>query len=98
MVTDGFDVDPIGVVDESCVIIRMIVGPDTRRPIVAAPRRQRRFVESVHFGAALGLEGDMGALTHRFIVADPEIWLAVRPEPMRRPARLGLPGRNAHYQ
>ena len=98
MVADGFDVDPIRIEHERGIVIRMIVGADARRSIVAAARRKRRFVERVHFGAALGLESDVGSLPDGFVVTDPEIGLADRPKAVGSPVRLRLLGRNGHDQ
>src|SRR4051794_6338034 len=90
LVTDGFDIVPIGIEHEGAIIIGMIMRPESRRAMIAPARFRRRRVEGVDQRTSLDGEGDMGPLPDPLVVADPEIGLAVRAEAISGPARLGL--------
>src|SRR4029453_2829113 len=47
-VEGGFDVVPVGVEDESAVVMRMVLRPQAGRAVVAAAGAQGRVVEGAH--------------------------------------------------
>src|SRR6266852_1379682 len=73
----GFDVVAVGIEHEGAVIIRVVMGADAGRPVIASARGHRRLVESVNGGAVLRNDGDMQRLVQSAFAADPEIRLAI---------------------
>ena len=59
--TDGLDVVSVRVVDESAVVVLVIVGSNTRRSVVVPAGRECGFIERVDGGAVVALEGDVSA-------------------------------------
>src|SRR5438477_12000049 len=55
-VANHFDVVPVRTNDKSCVIVRVVLGAQTRRTIVFATRLQSRAIESFDLLAILGRE------------------------------------------
>ena len=55
-VANHFDVVPVRTNDESCIVVRVVVRPQTRRTIVFATRLQSRLIESFDLLAILGRE------------------------------------------
>src|SRR5687767_12435473 len=85
-VADRLDIVPVGIMDEGGIIIRMVMRSDAGPAIVTPARGQRRLVKGINLGPRIDGKGDMRPFTDPLIVADPEEWLSVRPEAMRRPA------------
>ena len=67
---DRFDVIPVGIQGEGCIVARMVL-PLARRTIVAAACRQYRRMEAVDGGAVWRLERKMH-VRHRRADIDPE--------------------------
>jgi len=55
-VANHFDVMPVRINDESCIVVRVVVRAQTRRTIVFATRLQSRAIESFDLLAILGRE------------------------------------------
>ena len=53
---DGLNVVTIGIENKGTVIVGMIMGSDTRRPIVSASRGECGFVKSINHRSILGRE------------------------------------------
>src|SRR5579862_6083194 len=58
-VANHFDVVPVRTNDKSRIVVLVVVGPQTGRPIVLTPSLQRRAVESFDLMAILGGEGQV---------------------------------------
>src|SRR4029079_7469191 len=80
-VEDRFDVVPVRVDDESCVIPGVVVRAKTRRPVVAAAGFQGGAVERVNGGPVGCGEGHMNGSGRGFPFPDPEIAAALDGEP-----------------
>src|SRR5690242_5654617 len=70
---DGFDVVTVGVEYEGAVVVRMIVGTDSGRAVVATACGDRRLVERIDRSAGAGLERDVVARAARVPAADPQL-------------------------
>jgi hypothetical protein len=55
-VANHFDVVPVRTNDEGCIVVRVVVGAQTRRTIVIGPRLQRRAMKSFDLLAILDSE------------------------------------------
>ena len=82
---DRFDVVPVGVNDERCVIPGVVMRAETRRAVVAATGFDSGAVELVDGGSVGCGEGHMNGSGRRFPFPDPEISTALDREP--RPLR-----------
>jgi len=72
VVTDRLDVVAIGVEDVRRVVVRVVVGPNARRPVVPSARVEGRRVEGVDRRTVVALESDVGA-ADGVATADPEV-------------------------
>src|SRR5689334_22603522 len=72
---DRLDVVAVRIEHERAVVIRVIVRPQSGRPVVAPARRYRRLVERVDLLPIRGAKGDMRRQDCRLAVTDPEIGL-----------------------
>jgi hypothetical protein len=84
-VEDRFDVVPVRVDDERCVIPGVVMRAKTRRAVVAAAGFDSGAVELVNGGSVGCGEGHMNGSGRRFPFPDPEISTALDGEP--RPLR-----------
>ena len=84
-VEDRFDVVPVRVNDERCVIPGVVLRAKTRRAVVAATGFDSGAVELVNGGSVGCGEGHMNGSSRRFPFPDPEISTALDGEP--RPLR-----------
>jgi hypothetical protein len=84
-VEDRFDVVPVRVNDERCVIPGVVLRAKTRRAVVAAPGFDSRAVEAVNSGSVGCGEGHMNGSGRGFPFPDPEISTPLDSEP--RPLR-----------
>jgi hypothetical protein len=84
-VEDRFDVVPVRVNDERCVIPGVVLRAKTRRAVVAATGFDSGAVELVNSGSVGCGEGHMNGSGRRFPFPDPEISTALDCEP--RPLR-----------
>jgi len=84
-VEDRFDVVPVRVNDERCVIPGVVMRAKTRRAVVAAAGFDSGAVELVNGGSVGCGEGHMNGSGRRFPFPDPEISTALDGEP--RPLR-----------
>jgi len=84
-VEDRFDVVPVRVNDERCVIPGVVLRAKTRRAVVAAAGFDSGAVELVDGGSVGCGEGHMNGSGRRFPFPDPEISTALDGEP--RPLR-----------
>jgi hypothetical protein len=80
-VEDRFDVVPVRIKDERCVIPGVVVGAKSRPAIVAAAGSDSGSVEPVNGGSVGCSEGNMNGRCRRFSFADPEISTALDGEP-----------------
>jgi topoisomerase IA-like protein len=80
LMTHGLDVVAVRIEDEGAVIVLVVVGPRTRRAIVAAARLHRGAVERIDLGARLRSEGDMRSALGLRASADPEERLSIGAE------------------
>lgn len=80
MVADGFDVVPLGIDDERPVVVGMIVGADSRRPVVLAASLQRGVIKRAHLGSRVAAECHVHARRGARAAADPEIRFAADTE------------------
>jgi len=55
-VANHFDVVPVRTNDESCIVVRVVMRTQTRRPVVLTAGRQSRAMESLDLLAILGRE------------------------------------------
>jgi hypothetical protein len=84
-VEDRFDVVPVGVNDERCLVPGVVLRAKTRRAVVAAPGFDSGAVELVDGGSVGCGEGNMNGSGRRFPFPDPEISTSLDSEP--RPLR-----------
>ena len=82
---DRFDVVPVRVNDERCVIPGVVMRAKARRAVVAAAGFDSGAVELVNSGSVGCGEGHMNGSGRRFPFPDPEISTALDSEP--RPLR-----------
>ena len=80
LMAHGLDVVAVRIEDEGAVIVLVVVGPRTRRAVVAAARPDRGAVERIDLGVGLRREGDMSSALGLRASADPEERLSVDPE------------------
>ena len=70
--TDSLDVVAVGIEDVGRVVVRVVLGPEARRPVVTSAHLECRTVERVDCGAVVALERDVGA-ADGVATADPEV-------------------------
>ena len=78
---NGFDVVPVRIDDERCVVPGVVLGAKTRRAIVAAAGFESSAVEPVNGGSVGCGEGHMNGSGRGFPFPDPEISSALGREP-----------------
>src|SRR5689334_22197038 len=59
LVADHFDVVPVRIDDESCVVVRVVFRAQARRTVVPGARLQSCAIEGIDLLASLGHERDM---------------------------------------
>src|SRR5262245_57477170 len=97
-VADRLDVMAIEVEDEGAVVVRMVLRPQTRRPVVPPAGPERGLVEGAHLGPRLDREGDVHGRSGLTVAADPELRLAALAETARPDLALGLLGAELHHE
>ena len=84
---DRFDVVAIRIEDEGRIVARMVLGAKPGTTVVASARCECFLVEGIHPGAVIGGERDVDGLA-AITAADPELRLALPPEPRRGDTRF----------
>jgi hypothetical protein len=80
---DRFNVVALRIEDEGPIVAWMVLGAKPRTAVVAPTRRYGRFMEGINGEAVIGSKRDVEGLA-RLALADPEVGLALPPEPRRR--------------
>jgi hypothetical protein len=82
---DRFNVVAVRIEDEGPIVAWMVLGSKPRTAVVAPTRRHGRLMEGINGEAVIGSKRDVQGLPW-LALADPEVGLALPPEPRRRDA------------